>query len=458
MTSWTLTPRALLPGHPAAVLWPYLLPGVGGALVWLRSQGIERGQRIGLAGLNTPTTAALLQALPLAGVTTVLFNRRLTPDELAEQVTRAHVNRVIADRDHPLARRRTTVAMPASFPDQPVADATPLSDNQPALVLFTSGTSGTAKAARLSWAALKHAADAAVQVLALTPGSTWLGCLPLDHIGGAMVIMRSGRGGGTVMLHDRFDADEVTRAIDAGTVHGLSVVPTMLHRLLATREERRWPTTMRCLLTGGGPLSADDIARSTALGLAPSQTYGLTETASQVCTLLPDEAAAHAGSAGRALPGMRVRIEGGVIQVRGPALFSGYETDGSVSEPLPADGWFSTGDLGELDAAGYLTVHGRRSDLILSGGENVYPAEIEAVLARHPQIAEAGVFGVADAEWGQVVAAVLVARGTPPSDAELEAWFAANLAGYKRPRRWRWADELPRTATGKLQRQRLAGD
>lgn len=455
MTTWTLTPRALLPGHPAAVLWPYLLPGVGGALVWLRSHGIERGQRIGLAGLNTPTTAALLQALPLAGVTTVLFNRRLTPDELVAQATRVHVNRIIADRAHPLATRRTTLPIPDHFPDQPVADATPLYGNQPALVLFTSGTSGTAKAARLSWNAVQHAADAAVQVLGLSPSCTWLGCLPLDHIGGAMVVMRSGRGGNAIHLHDRFDADTVTQAIDAGMVHGASVVPTMLHRLLAARGERAWPTTLRCLLTGGGPLSCDDIARSTALGLPPSQTYGLTEAASQVCTLLPPDAATHVGSAGRALPGMEVRVVDGVIAVRGPSLFSGYEQDGALVEPLPADGWFNTGDLGELDADGFLTVHGRRSDLILSGGENVYPAEIEAVLERHPQIAEAGVYGVADPEWGQVVAAVLVARGTPPGEAEFAAWCTANLAGFKRPRRWRWAAELPRTATGKLQRHLL---
>ena len=455
MTSWTLTPRALLPGHPASVLWPFLLPGVGGALVWLRSHGIERGQRIGLAGLNAPTTAALLQALPLAGVTTVLFNRRLTADELVEQLARAHVNRVLADPAHPLATKRTTIAIPASFPDQPVADATPLTDNHAALVLFTSGTSGAPKAARLTWSALRHAADTAVQVLDLGPTSSWLGCLPLDHIGGAMVILRSGRGGGKIILHDRFDADAVTQTMDGNQVHGISVVPTMLHRLLAARGERPWPTALRCLLTGGGPLSADDIARSTALGLPPSQTYGLTEAASQVCTLLPADAAAHAGSAGRPLPGMQVRIVDGVIDVRGPALFSGYETAGSVTEPLNADGWFTTGDLGELDANGFLTVFGRRSDLILSGGENVYPAEVEAALERHPQIAEAGVYGVADDEWGQVVAAVLVARGTPPSDADLTTWLASMVAGFKRPRRWRWAAALPRTATGKLQRHQL---
>ena len=153
---------------------------------------------------------------------------------------------------------------------------------------------------------------------------------------------------------------------------------------------------------------------------------------------------------------MQVRIVDGVIAVRGPALFSGYETAGSVTEPLSADGWFNTGDLGELDANGYLTVFGRRCDLILSGGENIYPAEIEAALERHPQIAEAGVYGVIDDEWGQVVAAVLVARGEPPSDADLTTWLASTVAGFKRPRRWRWATALPRTATGKLQRQQLA--
>jgi acyl-CoA synthetase (AMP-forming)/AMP-acid ligase II len=141
--------------------------------------------------------------------------------------------------------------------------------------------------------------------------------------------------------------------------------------------------------------------------------------------------------------------------MRGPALFSGYERDGAVVEPLPADGWFATGDLGALDAEGFLTVHGRRTDLIVSGGENVYPAEVEAALERHPQVAEAGVHGVADAEWGQVVSAVLVPRGAPPGDEEFAAWCAANLAAFKRPRRWRWAEGLPRTATGKLQRHLL---
>ena len=230
----------------------------------------------------------------------------------------------------------------------------------------------------------------------------------------------------------------------------------MLHRLIHERGNRPWPMSLRCLLTGGGPLAAELIARCTALGLPPSQTYGLTEAASQVCTLLPRHAVAHSGTAGLPLPGMQVRISEGVIEVRGPSLFSGYEEHGIVREPLASNSWFNTGDLGEQDAHGFLTVHGRRTDLIISGGENIYPAEIEATLERHPSIAEAGVFGIPDAEWGHVVAVVLVAHGDPLKDADFTAWCGVNFANFKRPRHWRWASVLPRTATGKLQRHLLA--
>jgi O-succinylbenzoic acid--CoA ligase len=452
---WPLIPRALPPEHPAAGTWPFLLPGVGGALAWLRTLGLQRGRRLGLAGANTPATAALLQAAPLAGATTVLFNRRLTIAELDEQRRRAHLDLLVADASHALAAVPGAAVFPAIFTDQAFGDCTPLADDEAAFVLFTSGTSGRPKAARLPWSAIRHATDAAVRALALGPGSAWLACLPLDHVGGASVVLRAGRGGGSVLLHERFDAEAATAAIDAGEVTGASVVPTMLHRLLALRGERPWPPTLCCLLVGGGPLARELIDRCSVLGLPPSQTYGLTETASQVCTLLPAEAAAHPGSAGRALPGAAVRIAAGVIEVRGPMVFAGYEDAGDLTEPLTGDGWFSTGDLGGLDSDGFLTVHGRRSDLIVSGGENVYPAEIEAVLERHPQVREAGVHGLDDAEWGQVVAAVLVPDGEPPTDAEFAAWCALHLAGFKRPRRWRWSPSLPRTATGKLQRHLL---
>ncbi len=463
--TWRLTPTSFPADHPAARCWPWLLPGTGAALAWLSGHGLTNGRRLGIIAGNSPAVAALLLAAPLTGATTVLLNRRLPEAELADQAHRACVDLLVCDRQAvPIATGLAgALALPESFADGPLPDGarcTPLGDSEPALVLFTSGTSGRPKAARLSWRALQHAADAAIDVLGLGPHAPWLACLPLDHIGGASIVFRAARGGQSIHLVEHFDAATINDVIDAGAVSGASLVPTMLHRLLDERAGKPWPATLRCLLTGGGPLSPELIAACTALGLAPSQTYGLTEAASQVCTLLPHETAAHPGSAGRPLPGTDLRIDAdtdgiGAIHIRGPGLFSGYEENAALSEPLAVGAWFSTGDLGSVDD-GYLTVHGRRSDLVISGGENVYPAEIEAALERHPAVAEAGVHGIADAEWGQVVAAVLVARGTPPSDDDFTAWCATNLGGHQRPRRWRWVRTLPRTATGKLQRPLLA--
>ena len=221
---------------------------------------------------------------------------------------------------------------------------------------------------------------------------------------------------------------------------------------------------MRYLLTGGGPLDAELARRSADLGLPPSQTYGLTEACSQVATLMPSEYAAHPASAGRPLPGVRLRIRHGdqsvangtigQIEVAGPTLFAGYESDGKLSEITGA--WFATGDLGSIDDDGFVTIACRRDDLILSGGENIYPAEVEAVLGRHPAIAAAAVVGLPDPAWGQSVAAVLVAKSEIPDDKELAAWMQTNLSGYKRPRRWLWVDALPTGPGGKVMRAGLA--
>jgi O-succinylbenzoic acid--CoA ligase len=468
--SWRLVPLPAPAVDGPLGAWRWRLPGVGAALALLAGLGLRRGQRLGLAGANTPATAALLQAAPLAGLTTVLFNRRLHRDELLDQHRRARVEALLAARGHGLAEAGLprTHLLPDEFPA--VADGpapAPLAAGEPALVIFTSGTSGRPKAARLAVETLVGAAAGAVDRLALERGDTWLACLPLDHIGGASTVFRAAACGCALALVERFAAEPVGALLDAGGITGASVVPTMLHRLVEVRGARPWPAGLRVLLTGGGPLPAGLIAASARLGLAPCETYGLTEAASQVCTPAPRECAAHPGDCGTPLPGMAVRIgtvdgrtaaadEVGVIEVRGISLFAGYEEQGELATPHPPGNWFATGDLGSLDAHGRLRVRGRRDDLILSGGENVYPAEVEAALERHPAIAEAGVHGLDDAEWGQVVVAALVARGQRPGDAELAAWLGANLAGFKRPRRWRWVGSLPRTATGKLQRHRLA--
>ncbi len=453
--------------------WRWWLPGVAGALAWLDARGLGEGRRIGLSAGNLPACAALLQAAPLAGLTTVLFNRRLSPAALAGQLRASACDALVVGPGAPgPATVADTVdaprvhALPEEFPAQashpPLA---PLAGGQAALVLYSSGTGGPPKAVRLSMAAVGAAAAAAVARLALGRGDHWLGCLPLDHIGGASVVLRAGLCGYALTLVERFDAPTVDQLLEHG-ITGISVVPTMLQRLVSERAGRAWPAPLRTLLTGGAPLACALGEATARLGLTACETYGLTEAASQVCTSAP--AAAAIGSCGEPLPGVRVRLRtsagapvergnGGLIEIAGATLFDGYEQGGELVQPHPAGAWFATGDIGMLDDAGRLSVQGRSDDMINSGGEKINPAEIEAVLEAYPGILEAGVYGERDAQWGERVAAVVVARGARPNAAALQAWCAERLGSFRCPRSWRFAESLPRTAAGKLQRRRLAG-
>jgi O-succinylbenzoic acid--CoA ligase len=206
------------------------------------------------------------------------------------------------------------------------------------------------------------------------------------------------------------------------------------------------------------------VARARAAGWPVVPTYGLTEAGSGVSALATGDVAAHPGSAGRPLPGVGIRIADpaadgtGEIQVRTPAVFTGYlGQPKATAAAFEADGWLRTGDAGRIDADGFLHVLDRRDDLIVSGGENVFPAEVEAVLAGHPGIAEAGVAGRPDPAWGAVVVASVVPRpGAPvPDDAELRAFCRARLAPYKVPTDFIVVASLPRTASGKLRRSEL---
>jgi len=253
------------------------------------------------------------------------------------------------------------------------------------------------------------------------------------------------------VVHDRFDPERVNDAIDRHGVSIVSVVSTMLERMLAQRGGRPYPTSLRCVLLGGGPAPLPLLEAATAVGLPVMQTYGLTEAASQVATLAPEDAQRKLGSAGKPLMGTRLELEpDGEILVDGPTVSPGY-----LHAPRRS-GWLRTGDLGYRDEEGYLYVLDRRDDLIVSGGENVYPAEVEAALMAHAAVEGAGVRGQPDPEWGQTVAAfVQLAPGARLTDDELTAFCRQRLAGYKVPRRIMFVDELPRNAAGKLMRREL---
>jgi len=420
-------------------LW--LAPGIDAAAEQLTALGLRPGDRLGLGLHDTPATIALIQAAYFAGVVLVPFNRRLDAATIRDQADRARLRHILATPEHPLANWPLPGAPSSSSAclEEPI-------DERESLILFTSGTTGRAKAARIPKRAVAHALASSCARINLNADDIWLGCLPLDHIAGLGNALRMLVCGYRLMQLPRFEAVQVNRCLDDDGITGLSLVPTQLHRLIAARGGQPWPSSLRTILVGGGPLDADLRQRCRDLGCAPRQTYGLTECCAMVtCQTGPGD------DCGPVLDGLELRLVEGHIAVRGPTVFLGYE--GEAGGPGP-DGWFITGDHGVLDAEGRLTVLGRRTDLIISGGENIYPAQIEARLRALPGVAEVAVVGLPDAEWGQVVAAVVIADGEQPTD---QAWqdSLAELPGPWRPKRWVWVTKLPRTALGKVERSSL---
>jgi o-succinylbenzoate---CoA ligase len=304
-----------------------------------------------------------------------------------------------------------------------------------ATMMFTSGTTSDPKPVYLTLRNWEANAVGSALALGLDLDERWLCTMPLAHVGGLSILLRSTLYGTTVVLHDRFDTDAVLADLMSAdrAVTLVSLVPTMLVRLLDAGLER--PPTLRWVLLGGGPIPAPLLARAAAAGVPVAWTYGMTETCSQIATF------------GVPLHGVDLRFVDGEIQVRGDVVAPGALAD---------DGWLHTGDLGELDTTGRLVIIGRKSETIVSGGENVAPAEVEAVLLEHPAVADAGVFGRADPEWGERVAAIVVMRdGLDVTPAELQEFVGVRLARFKVPKEIEFGQALPRTVSGKLLRRQL---
>jgi O-succinylbenzoic acid--CoA ligase len=406
-------------------------------------------------------------------------------DEAHEELWRAAADMAGASREIPYAVLREgtvegSAALPGSTADSEGARLHSLHDEgrvpaPPVRVplarvqslVFTSGTTGTPKAARITYGNHLYSALACALRLGVLPGDRWYTALPLFHVGGMGVLMRSVIYGTTAVVDSAFDPERANRALDEGAALA-SVVANMLARMFAARGDAPYPARLRCILLGGGPAPPPLLEEALARGVPVCPSYGLTETNSQVATLAPSEARRKFGSAGRPTPFSEIRIVSadgqalpagmeGEIAVCGPSVVAGYYGDPEATGRAFRDGWLLTGDIGMLDEDGYLFVRDRRSDLIVSGGENVYPAEIESVLLAHPAVLEAGVVGVADERYGKVPLAVLrLAPGTAATEEEIRAFCRERLAGYKVPRHVRFAPELPRNAAGKLLRRELA--
>lgn len=318
-----------------------------------------------------------------------------------------------------------------------------------AVVVFTSGTTGRAKPAVLTRRALAESARSSDANIGLAPGDVWLLSISPARIGGFSILTRSLRARSAVALGGHFSPEGFLSEVESMKVTLASIVPTMLVQILKTFPERKAPATLRALLLGGASASDAWLARARAAAWPVIATYGMTETASNVTTTPYAERYSGVVGSGRVNKFAEVRVENGHILVRGPMRMTGYWGE----PPLVPEAWHDTGDIGYFDEAGYLHVEARRSDLILSGGNNVYPLEVEAALESLPGIREALVTGLPDDVWGAVVTALLVPEKGPLPPEVIVEGLSGRLAAYKSPRRIAWVEALPVNPGGKLCRR-----
>ncbi len=447
-----MNPRAPAIAAPGeAIDHAALAARVGHATGRLRTLGVVAGDRVALWAANSVEWIVIALAVQRAGAVLVPLNTRLADPEIAWQLGLARPKVAIASDE--LSGRRPQDTRWVSFDewrslgsgDEDVARETD-DESRDAAIVFTSGTTGRPKGAVITRANRLASARAAAAVLPLGEGDRWLASLPFFHVGGLGILQRCLAAGACVELPASFSADDLAQTVEHAPVTHLSVVDATLRRLLEGRGGRPLPSRVKAVVVGGGPVSPP-LVEACPQAIA---TYGLTESCAMVTLVPPGADRATRLTAGPALPGIGLRIaDDGVIEVRGPVVMRGYLDDGVASAEAIRDGWLHTGDLGEVDARGNLRVLARRNDLIVSGGENVYPAEIEQALLAHPGVADALVVGVPDERWGEVPLALVVLRGT--GEADLRAFLQTRLARYKLPRIV-LEREIPRLANGKPDR------
>lgn len=461
--------------------------------------GVAVDSRVAVLMDNQPHYIILIHALAKLGAIAVLLNTRLSETEILWQLKDCAVNLLVYDttRSKLLEEIQSTCleiscrnlkeisedsgrisnfdSRSINWELSPIRLLDDIDLNSVQAIIYTSGTSGKPKGVQLTYGNHFHSAIALGLNLGIEPDHNWLICMPLYHVGGLSIIWRSVIYGIGIILHQRFEPEAVIDAVKSEQVTITSLVPTMLSRILAHDRFKaslnQWQK-LHCILLGGAATHHELLEQCCQLRLPIAPTYGLTEAASHVTTLLPHQVADKLGSSGQTLLcgsthpfGNRLRIisidreqelppnQVGQILVKGTNVMAGY-----VNRPHDEaikDGWLHTGDLGYLDSEGFLYVVSRRSDLIVSGGENIYPAEIESILASHPQVEEACVVGIGDREWGQIVA-VAIASQNPPSLKEIrEFCHDCHLASYKLPKALYLVSSIPKTASGKLCRQEV---
>jgi fatty-acyl-CoA synthase len=426
--------------------------------------GLVRGDRVATLTGSTPEHVAVLFACAKAGLMLLPLSWRLTAAELRYQLDDAEPSLFLVEDEYEelaaaTGRRFERLATPEQRGQSPEG-AGPCDDDG-VLLVYTSGTTGKPKGAVLShtncfWTNLGfdlmtgvHGDDVVLQIL------------PQFHVGGwnvhpLLAIWKGAR----IVLERQFDAARVLRLIAEKRVTTMMGVPP-IYLLLAQQPGFADAdlSSLERVVVGGAPMPESLLERWAARGCAIVQGYGLTEAAPNVLCLPPEEAVRKLGCAGKPYPFVDVRVSDteSELQVRGPNVFAGYwRDDAATRDAFTQDGWLRTGDVAERDDEGFFRIRGRLKDMYISGGENVYPAEVEAVLHEHPRVADAAVVGVPHERWGEVGLAFVVADGV--SGEELIDFCAARLARFKVPRSVRFVAEIPRSSLGKIRKDALTAE
>ncbi|MEO6794409.1 MAG: long-chain fatty acid--CoA ligase [Mycobacterium sp.] len=493
--SWITRRAAATPNLPAITFgestWSYrdFADRIDRLAAELAAGGMRRGDRVGYVGLNHPDFLVTLFAAARIGAVFVPLNWRLTADELGYILGNAQVHTLLADA------ARATVIDPvraeagvqraialAPVPGWEVADEllagrAPLADpvfaepDEVAVLMYTSGTTGRPKGAMLTHANLFWNNINALLAFDTSQNDVSLVCAPLFHIGGLNVTtLLTLQKGGRVVLMPTFDPAEALKLIAEHRVTTMFGVPAMFLFMSQLPEFAETDlTSVRSFVCGGAPVPEPLIRRYGERGIPFAQGYGLTETAPLALVLRIDEVGVKVGAAGnQVLPLSDVRLVDannrpvpagarGEICVRGPQVMAGYwRNPEATAAVIDEQGWFHTGDIGQADDDGYVWVIDRVKDMVISGGENVYPAEVEDVLYGHPAVAEVAVVGTPHEKWGEAVTAVVALRpGTTLSLDELREFGRDKLAAFKLPIRLEFVDALPRTQSGKVVKYRL---
>jgi fatty-acyl-CoA synthase len=424
--------------------------------------GLRRGDRLATLTGNSPEHVHVLFACAKLGLILLPLSWRLSPAELRYQLDDAEPSLFLVEDEYEELAGATGHAFQPLREPWPAAGSAgarrePVSDDDGLLLIYTSGTTGKPKGALLThancfWTNVSfdlttgvHQEDVVLQVL------------PQFHVGGWNVqALLAWWKGATVVLEREFEAGRVLRLIEEKRVTTMMGVPA-IYLLLA--QHARFAdadlSSLRRAVVGGAPMPEALLETWAARGTAIVQGYGLTEAAPNVLCLPTEDAVRKLGYAGKPYMYVDVRLSAEQeLQVRGPNVFLGYwRNPRATADAFTPDGWLRTGDVAECDGEGFYRIKGRLKDMYISGGENVYPAEVESVLHEHPQVADAAVVGVPDERWGEVGVAFVVADGV--LEDELLEWCRARLARFKVPKSFRFVGEIPRNAMGKVQKQEL---